>query len=616
VRPPSRPGVVLALVLSAVVALLLGWATVSALRAADALEQARADLSAATSASQAPAEAVLDSVARADQRLADARAHLDNPAVAVVSRLPVLGRSWRVEIAVVDAATAVLAPVEAVESALPALRRPGGVDLAALDRLLTVLEPAAQAARRAQERLAATSTAWTPPPVRRGAEEAEESLAPAVDAVTRATAVARLATGLLGGEGDRQVLVCLMNNAELFGVGGNVSSFATGRTTAGRLELSPFRDTVDVADPPERARRVPADPELVEDYGVFLADTTLWRTWGMSPDVPAAAPVAAAAAGVLLGTTPDVVVLLDVPAMVDLIALTGQPLQLPDGAVVPTDQLADALLVDSYERAGDRTADQDARRNALQAAAGRAATSLLSGAVSPLETARTLGRLVSGGRVAVWSGRPREQALLEQVGAAGAVGAPQDGDLAHVGVNNLNGTKLDRYVERQVEVDVVVGPQVAEVVQRVRLVNAAPEDLVPYVAGTAAPGTLDERVELSASPRASVTGFTHDGRPPRGGVRRGEERTRAHAYIGLPRGDATELELRYEVPVEDGRYRLRVLPQPLAVDATLDLQIDPVQGTRVVRREGAPSGPSGGVLVSQPLSQRLDVVVQVEVAGD
>ncbi|MFP5372251.1 MAG: DUF4012 domain-containing protein, partial [Actinomycetes bacterium] len=411
-------------------------------------------------------------------------------------------------------------------------------------------------------------------------KEAESSLAPIVRGLEQASSAAPVIASLLGAEGPRQVLVALQNNAELRGTGGYASTFATGVLQDGTIELAPFRDVLEVSDPPERARPVAAPSEYVEDYGDFLADTTLWRNWTMSPDIPASASVGAEAAGALLGTKPDVVILLDVPAMAAIVRLTGERLALEDGTTLSGEALTEALLVDTYARAGTASSDQDQRRAMLRRAATGAVRSLLSDDVSPVQAARLLGDLASGRHLAVWSAVPDQQAALVDLGVAGAVDATEH-DVAMVSVNNLSANKLDYYVDRQVSVQATVGRDVAQVVQRVRLTNTAPEDLVPYVAGLREPGTVVERVELSVSPEAVVRSFTSNGSPATGGVRTGPRRTRAFTYVTLARGQSVDLLLRYDVPVEDGRYRIALLPQPLARDAGLQLIVQPADGQQL-----------------------------------
>jgi hypothetical protein len=192
--------------------------------------------------------------------------------------------------------------------------------------------------------------------------------------------------------------------------------------------------------------------------------------------------------------------------------------------------------------------------------------------------------------VAVWSKDPTEQATLEELEAAGSAD-PQGDDLALIAVNNLNANKLDYYVERQVEVSVSVGSQTAEVTQRVRLSNGAPDGLVTHVAGFDEPGTVVERVEFSIAQAATVRSLHRDGAVANGESRRGIERTRVHTYVELARGQSTELVLRYSVPVTDGRYRLRLLPQPLARHARLQVRIDPGDGLALYTEGAGDPGP-------------------------
>ena len=145
--------------------------------------------------------------------------------------------------------------------------------------------------------------------------------------------------------------------------------------------------------------------------------------------------------------------------------------------------------------------------------------------------------------------------------------------------------------------------------QRVRLANQAPADLVPYVEGTEGPGTLVERVELSLAPQARVTSFLRDGAPALAELRPGVERSRVHTFIELPRGAVTEFELRYSVPIEDGRYRLRLLPQALGRDASLALTVSPADGLTLTRTDEAAEGP---IRRTGPWSETevVDVVVR------
>ena len=580
----------------------------AALSAADDLELARSGVAAA----QEPGTTTQDAVAalrQARRHVDDAEQVLDRWSVDLVSAVPVLGRSWRAERAVARTASSVLTGAEVLADRLPTIRAAaGGVDLSALAEVQAELEQPTTDSRRALEDLADTRVELTPPQVSSAVADAHAALAPAVETLERTGQGLEVVSGLLGRDRPRSLLVALQNNAELRGAGGYAATFATGRLQGGRLELGPLRDVYQVADPPTAARPVPAPEEYLEDFGHLSGNTTLWRSWNMSPHVPDSALVGARVAGALLPEEPDVVVLLDVPAMGALAGLGGDGITLPGGSTVTADELTDALLVDAYAAAGEDTLSQAQRRAELQAAATAAVSRLLAGGVSAPEAARTMAELAAQRHLSVWSARAEEQAALVDLGVAGEVEAADGGDLAHVSVNNVGANKLDYYVDRDLEVAVEVGQDMATVVQRVRFRNEAPAGLVPYVAGYDRPGVLVSRVELSLPPTATDIAATVDGLPWRGPLHTGGTRHRFITRLELDRGASSWLEVRYALPVSAGRYRLRLVPQALVTDADLRLTVRPAGGRQLGTVTGS-SAAGGTIDERQPLDRVRDVSI-------
>lgn len=578
---------VLGVVLAAAAGAVTVSAATSAQSAAGNLQQAQSSLSAVRDGDTTTEDAVA-ALRRAQVNVGKADAALSSWPVDVLAAVPVIGRSWDAERAATRTAAEVVAGALVLVEGTQELRaQDGRIDLAALARMRSDLSGPVRRGRTALSTLRGTSTSLTPPQVGRGVAEAEQALRPAVGALQRADAGLGVLADLLGASGPRSVLLMLQNNAELRGAGGYVSTFGTGRSEAGKLSLEPLQDILDVADAPDRARTVPAPAEYVEDYGPLSANTTMWRSWNMSPHVPDSALVGARIAGVLLGKEPDVVVLLDVPAMGALAALGGGAVTLPDGSSVSADQLTDALLVDAYAAAGADGQDQVRRRAALRTAATATVSRLLAGDLPAPELLRALTRLAEGRHVSVWSARPDEQEALADLGVAGAVQTPADGDLLHVSVNNIGGNKLDVYADRRVSVDVRLDRSQASVVQRVELINKAPEGLVPYVAGGDKPGTMVDRVELSLPTSASEVSATVDGQPWTGSARTGASRQRLAVRVEIPRGATTVLEVRYVLPLQNGAYRLRLVPQPLARDASLSMSVRAADGRSLGVVEGA-----------------------------
>lgn len=531
-------------------------------------------------------EVVGDRLRSAQAEIDVAQDALDGFTVRVMSAVPVLGRSWDAEVLVAELADAVLDAAVLVVDAAPDLTDQGRVDLAALQELTDGVAPPADRARRALDELTGSSTALTPPAVGAGVADATETFEPVVDGLTSAVSGLEAVHGMLGGDVPRSILVALENNAELRGSGGYVASVATGRTEAGALQLEPLQDVVEFADPPAEARSVPAPEEYVKDYGPLAGNTTQFRSWNMSPDVPASAEVGASIAAELLGQAPDVVVLLDVPAMRALAELGGGEVLLGGGRSVSPQDLQQSLLVDAYDEAGEDTEAQAARRLELQEAASLVVGRLLGSDVPALDVVRTLGRLTQQRHLKLWSAVPAEQEVLAELGVAGSVGAPPGEDLLHVAVNNIGSNKLDVYVDRTVELEAVVGAEAAEVTQRVTFTNRAPDDLVSYVEGFERPGTVVSRVELSLPTTARVTSSTVDGAPMQGTLRQGVDRRRLATRLELPRGATAVVEVRYELPLEGADYRLTAIPQPLADDAELRLTVHPDADVELVDDEG------------------------------
>lgn len=572
-----------ALVLLLGLTIVLALATRAALAAREDLEVARGALESVRTG--ADPKVLMDRVQMAQARVARAQYRLDSPSVAMAARLPVLGRTWRVARLVAATSDAVL---EGVQQGLLATSSAQYVDSddPALQRLASLAEPVRMSAARARDLLAqleSASTALTPSSVAEGTAQARAGLAPAVRTLERAAAGARVGQVLLQRGPTRSVFVAIENNAELRGTGGYVSTYARGTLTNGRLDLQPPQDIIEIGETPASARRVRAPADYRRAYGPFLADTTLLRNWTLSPDIPSSASVAAAALGVVTDSEPDLVLLLDVPALQAFADLSGESIELADGTVVPPEELSGQLLIESYADGLTEQA-QTRRRDELRRAAGETVTRLLSQDVDPLALLRTLSDLASGRHLALWSADPSLQSQLVTVGVAGEV-APGEGDLSLVTVNNFGANKLDVYVEREVEVDAVVGRRTTEVVQRVRLTNRAPAGLVPYVAGRMTPGVLSERLEFGISRRATLESFSSNGRPARATVDDKGEWLRIVVNLTLPRGGSTTFEVRYTVPTANG-YRVDLIPQPLAVDATLTLRLTAADGARLVDEYG------------------------------
>jgi hypothetical protein len=573
--------------LLALIVILFAWTAIAALAARDGLNAARADLESLRSSSAIDRQGVEQRLAKDLSRVQGARGWLHQVGPRIVGSIPLAGRSITAERTVADAAT------EAVSAGLAAARdtdnlgSAGRIDLHQLTATQQDLQRHAERLRDPLSRLAKLNTQLTPGFVGHGVKRAQDALLGLDADLTRGADLAGALNGVLGGSGDRKVLVALENNAELRGTGGLISTFAIGKSTGGHLDLGHFRDVEEFSSSPGKAIKVPAPPDYTAHYGPYLANSSLWKNVNLDPDAPTSSQVLSEIAALTTNFHPDVVVLLDVPAMAEIIGVTG-PVTLDTGQRLNKNELTKALLVDAYGSAGNSLAEQNARRHRLEDAATQSVHRLTSAHAS-LKLVRTLAHQAAGRHITLWSARPTEQAALVSAGVGGSVSAAGR-DLAMLTISNLgdsfrkpgrsgNGNKLDYYARREVDVKVTVRTDVAHVVQTVTLHNDAPTGLRDYVAGPTHPGRLHELVAFSTASNAALESLTRDGRDQGLSIDKEHGYQRLSFTVDLERGQSASWTLTYVVPMQDGVYRLDLVPQPLAKPADLSLLVSRPDGS-------------------------------------
>jgi len=571
----------------AVAALLLlglftGWAAITGLQARSALLRARDRLDTAQAdKSTLDSEGVLAVLLDAQHDLRVARGRLRQPGPRLIAAIPVLGRSLTAGRATAEAGydvvTGTVGVLRVTTTGAPVFSD-GTIDTTKLGELSAALDAAARRSKDSVARLRRTSTSLVLKSVRNGVDDARTELGGAADSFGRAKRLLDGVAGVVGARGERRLLVVLQNNAELRGTGGLVSVFAEATARNGKIEIGAFRDIDDVSETREVARRVEAPADYTDLYGTFLANTTLWKNANMSPDVPTVAQVMSRLAGLTVGTTPDAVVFLDVPAIAAILKATG-PAALPNGRRLTGDNAVDELLVRAYAGVPDTRKGQAERRKDLRGAADAVIDRLFnSGDVPTVPLAKSLGDAARGRHIAVWSARPDEQADLVAGQASGTVCSPST-DLVMTSVLNFGGgqsegNKLDYYVAQEHRVEVTVERDAAVTRRTFRLRNDAPRSgLSAYVAGLETPGQARSLVHFSLPQAAELTDFSRNGAETT--ITTGTEC--GHQVIGdfaaLDPGASVEWELTYRTPRDGDGYDLRLLPQPLARPAALELTV-------------------------------------------
>ncbi|MFI9487057.1 DUF4012 domain-containing protein [Promicromonospora sp. NPDC052451] len=437
--------------LLAVLALVLAWVVVDAVRARAALGQA------AQGVATLQADAVAGRIDRLDAGVADLQRHTaeardatDGPHWALVSRLPVVGPT--VEAVATMAAVAdglARGPLprlaDVVELADPATFAPhdGRIDLDPLVAAAPAVAQADQAVGYAQQRVARIDRSPVLPQVSTAVADLHQQLADLRMSTATAARAAQLIPPMLGADGPRDYLVLVQNSAEPRALGGIVGTVLVLHADQGRIELTRQMPADEVGPFPTPAAELTEDEQAVfgDKVGRWMQNVTA------TPDFPRAAQIARAMWARETGQTVDGVLATDPAALARLLAADG-PLEAgPAGGLQGAD-LVSYLINGVYLTETPQGADQifaDVARTAFGSLSSGAAGS--AGMVDALTVAAREGRLL------VWSADRTEADLLSGTvldgGLRGVNGAqPVVGVFTH----GLQMAKIGYYLDTAVDV--------------------------------------------------------------------------------------------------------------------------------------------------------------------
>ena len=547
------------------------------------------------------------SVIEAETHLIEASRQLRSLPARLLGFVPVARQNLRSLRVASDAAVPTVSAAIDLQRTFAALEEQGlvrseRVDVALLERLRGPVAAEAEALENLVRELDGTLGGWLLPPVWERLYALRQNASDLLDGVRDAERILANSGALLGAEEPRNYLVLLVNNAELRGAGGVLTGVGTVQLNDGKLSLGRFRSVHALRErPPEK---VPAPPEFVRRFGIYKADTTLWLNATFSPDFPDVALVASRLYEETTGVATDGALMIDprgLAAMVD----PDSSFEVPRlDRQVTGKEIAAFTYSDVYESFDN----QVARRAALLKLGEDVFKSFISDPLVGRERFAAIGAAVTGGHIRMQSFGSDEAAVLDEVGLSGTLEPPGDAHVVRVtqqnfGSANGEGTKLDYWTERRVDQACSVSPDRALCHTSLRLDNDIPEGLPTYVAGSPY-GVLRSYVEIYLPGDSEVEAVESNGEPA-------EFRTEGQAgyqvvsvYYQLDPLEVGELRIRYSLPVEDS-FHLRLEPQPLASDATLDVA--------VVAPDGWTVQGSGQAL---DLEQPWDRAIEVEVAPD
>ncbi|CAN5753414.1 hypothetical protein BH24ACT3_BH24ACT3_01980 [soil metagenome] len=390
---------------------------------------------------------------------------------------------------------------------------------------------------------------------------------------------------MAGGNGSRRYLIAVANTAEMRGAGGMILSYGELLAEDGDFELGAFGgiDELLLTDP--------ADVELPDDYEARWASfeiSRLWRNATAGADFTLVAPVLEAMHTKATGAPVDGVIQVDPSGLAAILEGTG-PVQVPGLGEVTAENVVALSLNEAYTLFPDR----DQRQEVLGDIAEAVFDQLVTGDYDSLRPlAEALFEAVGGRHLLMPTTVGSAQSQVEFFDADGELPQTQQGDVFHLGVQNVSANKLDYYVESHLSLQ---GTRPAgdfgTIAAEITLSNVAPPAGTPeYVFG---PFNEEQEaglyrgivslyvprgVELagvSGSPTATAPAeFTEDGRPLlsyRVDLRPGE----THVLV---------LELRLP-PRPPGQHGVELVPQPRVRDTTTTVAVDLGDGRRITGQE-------------------------------
>ncbi|MBA2724721.1 MAG: DUF4012 domain-containing protein [Actinobacteria bacterium] len=577
-RPVRRAGLrILAALLLSLAALVAGTAAYLAWPVASDLYAAR-DLLDSNAF-----EVEASEVAEARQHLERARSRLESLPARILGRVPVLGSQVGVVRSIVDATIPVIDSQMTLTEALDdakdnGILADGTIDFSITQKLESSLRSTVLALRHLESEIDHAEQGFLMPPVAAGLDDTAEPIRSLRAAAENGLEVLGIVPPALGSNGSRTYLVLLMNNAELRGAGGILAAAGSLRVSDGQLELGRFYNIDDLMTEPYVT--VPAPREFVRRFGRYKADSTLWANTTFSPDFPDVALVASRLYERVTGVKTDGVIGVDPRGMARLMP-TSASVKVPNR---PEPLTSDTFARFVYSESYKLYRDQDYRKEVVIAAGEEVFQSTLDKNWDEYVELEEIGDAIAGGHLRIVLFREEENSVLAERGATGEL-APLEGDGLFVVSQNFGGgdgrgNKMDYWAERRIthRCDIEADGSAA-CVSELNVRNIAPEGLIRYVAGRPY-GLLRNFVEFFVPGTAKISAVRADGDQAPFWKDEQAGRTVIGTYVKAEPGQQMTVSVEYELE-RASDYRLLAVPQPLARDAFLSIELRVPRGWNI-----------------------------------
>ncbi len=391
-----------------------------------------------------------------------------------------------------------------------------------------------------------------------GAEKVKfnSDIAKAVTRLNSATLSLNVARSFVGGSGKRTYLVVGLNNAEMRDEGMPLSvatvTFSNGTfttTQASSIQDMELHAPVNVAIP-EGTQKV---------FGE-LDPTYLWQSVGATANFQWTGATMIAMDKQATGQQVDGVIAIDVPALQDLLSVTG-PVNVPGLSTPLTSSNAGTLLLHDLYTSLPASSQQITRHELVAAAADAVLARLKHGSgINLIQLGQELFNAAAGRHFILYSSNSFEEGLFIKDGFGGVVDSSNPSRTFHIAVENATATKLDYFIQPKITMNVNLTKYGNAIIDTsITVTNSAPIGAKPsYQLGpdninSTKPGEYVGRVEFWGPQNSEQFNSVSES-----GLRLNEI-----PFIVEP-GNQTTLHMQTIIPdaIRNGTLTLRFVPQP------------------------------------------------------
>jgi hypothetical protein len=249
---------------------------------------------------------------------------------------------------------------------------------------------------------------------------------------------------LLGFNQPKTYMLVFQNSAEARGTGGIIGAYAVVTVNRATFTVDRVGSNIDL----QHMSRMPI--EISSDfYLTYGDDPAIWQNSNMSPHFPYGARIWSALWKNQTGVELDGVLAVDPLVLKAILGVTGS-LRLDDGSLISFENVVSETLSDVYKRFDGRNTQ---RKSYLVEIARKTLTILQSGGYSKLELGRALIKPYQEHRILFYSSDLKTQSALERTLLGGSL--DRGGKDYRLVIQNIAGNKMDYYLERGLEIEVL-----------------------------------------------------------------------------------------------------------------------------------------------------------------